>query len=1468
MKYFHTQKLSWSTAYAYNNLPNFARWQGTDGSEILGALRMNHYSQNDVFRKDMSKDSDMAAKIAENLSEFGIPATVKYVGPSGDRGGGLDKETADWLSKSIDSDGPVGVAMNSSSGVLDQLFHMGYDKLPVIDHGLPMRTHGVGSYTSQTMLKYWNRKGELLGNNAERASVAANWLGALPYQQSTLNEAWVRLLWHQFHDDLPGTCIPEAYQFTVNDQVLNQLDFSRTLNNSVGAVAKHLDTQQCTDIPMVVYNPLSIDRKDIVEGTIAGSSSIRSIIVTDANGQRVPSQVVAYENGQVRFIFLADVPSLGYATYNVAPSTEAQSSNASLSVSNNGMENQRYKVVLDNNGDVSSIIDKSQGNKEMLSAPIRLAMLFDESLSSPSWEIHGDQLQKEPREYVDKEGLDVQVVENGPLRASIRIKRTKAGSTFCQYIRLAAEGASDRIDFVNEVDWQTHQRLLKATFPLTASNSKANYDLSLGADVNNNSTNYSTDIYNTDALCEFLGHQWADVTHQDNSFGISILNDCKYGWDKQKDNEIRLTLIHTPKVGSSYIYQAEQDLGLNKFTYSFFAHKGGWGADTQWEADKLNNPMMAYQTTRHDGTLGHRFCMASVNNRNVAVKALKKAEVSDKTIIRFYELTNSGQDVEVTFPASIESAEEVNGVEDYIGSASYAGNKLTFHIDRFHPKTFALTLSSPSMVTPAEEAPTSTSVSLDFDTDVISYNANRADADIEKSYPAELVSEEIVADGIIFRTGDKADGAKNAMRCKGQTINLPATANGKKVYLLASSLNENGNSASFQIGSNVTDLNIGYYAGMMGVFSNELDVKKTYRQENTAFTATHLHKKSNKGDGIYEYLYMYKYVLDLPDHETTLQLPDNPEVLVYAITVSDNDNDDTTPVSQIVQLLEHTDTPDTYDRIQHEDPALTPASIKASGQTNNAEAPIYAADDDLNTKWCDDKSDMKWIEYRFDKPMTISAWRVTNAYREGINRVASEYYLQRITHQGWVDVDGIEKNTINTTDRTLEQPIVTEGVRLRYAHAEQDLEKLMVARLYDFKVFGHEATDEEIDNTSMVISRIPTYGYGKPVARIHSYSACTNVAEDPYYVLDSESKTKWCDNSSSSPFITLELSDVYTLDRFDIYDARTYEDTDNSNSYSIAVSTDGKTFKTVASKSGVASESLHTCILEQPADAKYVRLQISKGGGNAARVYRFDVWGVQKEPSFADGSVPISIQKTILGSSSIQDNSKTALNLIDGEKGKISFAWDFPKPSSGYGWFVLDLEAIYDVSKFILYDAGSVTGNTSDNVSSYRIFTSLTAPTETALSRYSLSSLRTGWTLIENASGKGSENVKTTTLASPVRARYVMVDIPRSYMGETVRPVEFEVYGSFVMTGIEEVGSGAGADIHVWPGNLQRGEDIHVTVSDNHAHYALYTTSGSLVRSGTFCQETSISTSSMKPGLYLLKVNAGDQSVGTKIIVR
>ena len=1039
---FHSQKLSWGSAYNYDELPPLCRWKGIDGSEIYALLKLGSYTNQDLYKKDMSFDTDILSEIITNKENSGVPATFRYIG-TGDRGGAMSSETADWVETSIKGLGPVTVKMTSPEKAFEIMAEY-KDNLPVIDHELPMRTHGVGCYTSQAILKYWNRKNELLADATEKSSVVADWLGGLKYQSETIKNAWIRLLWHQFHDDITGTSIPQAYGFSYNDQILTQMDLSKTLTNAVGAVARNMSTSGVTGIPIVVNNPLSIERNDIVTSTISVDSQPSAINVLDKDGISVPVQMTEYLNGQLTFIFLATVPSLGYATYDVhLNETSTATVTSSLSVTTNTLENDAYKITINTSGDVSSILDKKQSNKELLKSPIRLAMLYDESTAWPSWEIQYNTLQSSPREYAD-ENVKVSIAENGSLRAALKITRTKAGSEFVQYVRLVSQGSVDRIDFTNEVNWQTKERLLKAEFPLNVSNTMATYDLSIGAIERPNS---NADLY------EVAGHQWADLTNSDNVYGVSILNDCKYGWDKPNDNTLRLSLIHTPKVSNNYTYESSQDLGLNKFTFSIYRHLGKWNVQTQWEAAKLNQPLLAFQMPKHEGSLGTSFEFAKLNTDKVAIKALKKAENSEDLIVRVYELTGNAQDnVEISFPTNILSAIEVNGLEEEVGAASFTNNKLLLSLTKFQPKTFSVKLASPA--TPTVQ-PVSAAVTIPYNMDVMSFDTKKTDGAFAESgsvYPAELIADQVVSDGITFTMGSRVDGAKNAIRCQGQTILLPQGGHSSKMYLLAASQKYEGSTANFGIDDVSVPLKVGYFADFIGQWGTVFS-PRFYRQENAALTLTHRHDVKSNTNMSYQYLYMFKYLIPISSDAQTLTLPNDPDILVFAITLSDNTNDDVIPVSEVSNLPVSKD-------IVNEEPVpcgtkLIPVKITASAYTNESESPQMVADNNPFTKWCDNKSTIKWIDLDFGRKVEVCQWNVIHAGIESLSMITSDFRLQYYNENNvLVNSDIVTGNTANNTIRFV-TPFQTSKVRL---FLDKEGQAKGTARIYSFDVFGKDVS--------------------------------------------------------------------------------------------------------------------------------------------------------------------------------------------------------------------------------------------------------------------------------------------------------------------------------------------------------------------------------------------------------------------------
>ena len=338
---------------------------------------------------------------------------------------------------------------------------------------------------------------------------------------------------------------------------------------------------------------------------------------------------------------------------------------------------------------------------------------------------------------------------------------------------------NDRVECVNEVDWQTYERMLKVNFPFDFSNIQDTYDISLGT--------ISRGIRSKDEY-EVCGNQWADHSATNNRYGVSILSDCKYGWDKPSATSLRLTLLRTPSC-KNYDHQANMDLGPNKFSYALLPHEGRWSEQTQMQAGEFNQPLIAFVAPKHEGELGRRVAFASLSTDKVAIKAMKKAEDTDELIVRVYEWAGEDQqDVRLSFPVPILSVREVNGIEEdpltpFRGNWSLEDGVLAFDIGHYQPKTFAIRLQP--LAIENRQIIKSSNCEIGYNIDLMSFDNARGNAatTYTYAYPAELIPDTLMADGIGFVMGPRDPSAKNVLRLSSaQTISLPSSeemANGK-----------------------------------------------------------------------------------------------------------------------------------------------------------------------------------------------------------------------------------------------------------------------------------------------------------------------------------------------------------------------------------------------------------------------------------------------------------------------------------------------------------------------------------------------------------------------------------------------------------------------------------------------------------------------------------------------------------------
>lgn len=941
MKGFSTQKLTWGSAVGVP-FP-VGVWEGLNGTGVIAALDPGSYGGG--ISVDLSKDEKWMRRVKETGDKSGAFVGYHYYG-TGDVGGAPREDAVKWLEASVKSDGPLNIISSTAEQMFVDIPTDKIEKLPRYKGDLLLTEHSAGSITSEAYMKRLNRQSEILADSAERAALLAAWLGGPSYPQARLNRAWSLLLGSQMHDILPGTSLPRAYEFSWNDDFLALNQFTSVLDTAVSAVAAGLDTQ-VKGVAVVVYNPLAIERQDVVEASLTGLGKAAAVRVFGPDGKETPAQILGSEGDTTKVAFVASVPSVGVAVFDVRPA-DAPAASDDLKVTEASVENARYRVTLDANGDVASIFDKA-ANREMFASPARLAFQHENPAAWPAWNMDWNDRQKPPRGYVTGPAK-VRIAEQGPARVALEVTRESEGSRFVQTIRLGAGDAGNRVEFANRFDWQSRECCLKATFPLTVSNPQATYNWEVGTILRGN---------NDPRKYEVPSHQWFDLTDKKGDYGVTVLTDCKYGSDKPDDNTVRLTLVYSPGVRGGYPDQATQDWGRHEFVYGVAGHKGDWReGQTDWQGMRLNQPMVTFQSASHAGKLGNQLSLLNVSSNRVRVMALKQAERNaDEIIVRLVELDGQpANSVHVKLAGPIVAAHEVNGQEKRIADAKVENGELVTDLVGYGLRTFAIKLGAAPVQL---QSPTGQPVALKYDRCVTSHDGEAVVGGFDgkgSGIPAEMLPTELSYRGLTFKLGPIAPGQPNAVVCNGQTIDLPA-GKGDRVYLLAAAAGGD-QPVSVAVDGKATALTIQNWTGLIGSWDDRVwkqaknpedgdwpyeyaGVRRAYlKRDPVAWFCSHHHGPDGSNQ-IYQYCYLFAYAIDLPAGAKQLTLPKNEQVLVLAATVA---ADDPAVAVRLAQPLS--------DPLVRND-VLSPRIVPDGGKFDNVtyatlERPLFSADDALH----------------------------------------------------------------------------------------------------------------------------------------------------------------------------------------------------------------------------------------------------------------------------------------------------------------------------------------------------------------------------------------------------------------------------------------------------------------------------------------------------------------------------------------
>ena len=648
LKYFMTIKIGWSQ---YNRLPyDTFLWQGIDGTQIL-----THFSTVKEFGSEYASTYNSMANASEalgtwqNFQQKELQRDLLMAYGFGDGGGGPTREMLENIAVMKNFPALPQVKQSSVKKFFETIEPLTESKMIPVWNGELYLEYHRGTYTTQARNKRANRKAEFLMHDAEFISTLASLLTTLrpgsgqDYQYPITNyqQAWRTICLNQFHDIIPGSSIGPVYEESQQQYTELTTNVTQLRDEALNSIATHLDAD------LILVNPTSFTQQALV--FVSGDSLQRFTL----NDQPVPAQQTDsgcwLDAGELAPYSVAALKK----TVDDRPQTEQ--SGLPSAVSGHVLENNFLRVELNPNGDIIRIFDK-KANREVL-PQYAIANQFQAFEDRPkSWDAWDVDIFYDDKMWLAEPALSIQFVEYGELRQTIEIKRKIQNSEFTQRISLSHN--SQRLDFDTRINWNERHTMIKVAFPVDVLSPQATYEIQWGNVTRPTHRNTSWDW----ARFETCAQKWVDLSEGD--YGVSLLNDCKYGHDIH-DNVMRITLLRSPTMPDPMA-----DFGEHEFKYSLYPHTGSWNEETQREAYLLNDPIIVYKDEggrmkdEKKSLITILQSLVSCSSPNVIIETVKQAEDGNGIIVRLYESQRKRGQVQVKMGSAVESAWMTNLLEE------------------------------------------------------------------------------------------------------------------------------------------------------------------------------------------------------------------------------------------------------------------------------------------------------------------------------------------------------------------------------------------------------------------------------------------------------------------------------------------------------------------------------------------------------------------------------------------------------------------------------------------------------------------------------------------------------------------------------------------------------------------------------------------------------------------------------------
>ena len=665
LKYFMTIKIGWSQ---YNRLPfDTFMWQGIDGTRIL-----THFSTVMEFGSPYASTYNSMANASEalgtwsNFQQKELHKDLLMAYGYGDGGGGPTREMLENIEVMKNFPSLPQIKQSNVKKFFETIEPLTGSKMMPIWNGELYLEYHRGTYTTQAHNKRANRKSEFLLHDTEFIATLATLHADYKYPSQQLNDAWRIVCLNQFHDIIPGSSIGPVYEESQAQYEELTETVTQLRDDALNALSHKLDGD------FLLINATSFTQQCLV--FIPGDPFHRFT----RDGKPVPVQEA--ESGlwvDAGELALYSVTSLslqereGESVVSLTPNTTPNGSGEST------LENDYLRVEFNSDGDITRIFDK-RADREVL-APNSIANQFQAFEDRPkSWDAWDVDIFYDDKMWLAEPASFIKMVEHGELRQTIEIKRKIFNSEYTQRISLSHN--SPRLDFDTHINWQERHIMLKVAFPVDVLAPQATYEIQWGNVLRPTHRNTSWDW----ARFETCAHKWVDLS--EGNYGVSLLNDCKYGHDIQ-NNVMRITLLRSPTIPDPMA-----DFGEHQFKYSLYPHVGSWNEETQREAYLLNDPICVYRSNveRHTSSNTHLPSLVTVDKPNVIIETVKRAEDGEGIIVRLYESQRKRGQVQVKMGFAVESAWETNLLEENESALSVENDSIQLNLKPYQIMTIRI----------------------------------------------------------------------------------------------------------------------------------------------------------------------------------------------------------------------------------------------------------------------------------------------------------------------------------------------------------------------------------------------------------------------------------------------------------------------------------------------------------------------------------------------------------------------------------------------------------------------------------------------------------------------------------------------------------------------------------------------------------------------------------------------------------